>query len=209
MALGLYVVQSDGSYYFGGRRPDVGWHRHGVLVVGLEVLRARGLVTVQLRKQRWLRYEDAVTCHSRPPDVLGSCRFCSMFIVLVVFGWLDGAQGLCTLELPGLVEARGRPSRRTVQRWCSRLAAVAVELEHAVRAAVRERGEPRPDELRLRLCTAGRSPPFEARRGWKDAAAVRSLWQALRQLIGGALALDVPATTLWAEARARMRTEQP
>lgn len=179
-----------------GQRPGPEWVGHGTFGRMLWTLVGGRLRQVTVHKQRWIHQETGATCHSRPPDDLGSVWFCSLVVATVLWGWLSSDKGLHTHEplLPGLREA---PSPRTAQRWLGRARHCAIETATALRRAVRERSEPRPREHFVR---GGLSPPRGRGLG-PDAD--WPLRQGLFHLFEGAYSLNVHVAVLLAEARGR------
>ena len=196
-----YRRRDDGSLQYDGARPGPQWHAHGYMP-RLLVARADG-ARVRLWKRRWLRLSEGEgprTCHSRPPDDLASVWSSATVLVLKLWAYLDSDAGIVTHE-ESWAMARLGGSRRTVQRWLKRAQVSAVQTLQAIRRAVIERSEPRPAE---QLFPGGLSPPKALVRRHRCApASVSSLWQAFTFVVGGALALNVPAPVLLAEARRR------
>ena len=181
-----------------GRRPGAQWHGHGTFARKLFTLRAGELVRITVHKQRWRLAGTTQTRHSRPPDDVGSCWFCSLIVATSLWEWVCGEEGLHR-RTPTLAALNERPSPRTVQRWLARALPHADETATALRRAVIERSEPRPME---HFVGGGRSPP---QRRWGDPSAVITLHSGLSLLYEGAAALDVHVTLLLAEARGRQQ----
>lgn len=200
---GLYRERADGSLQYDGVRPgsELEWHAHGYMERLLVAKPDGGRVV--LWKRRWLSTADGAsprTVHSRPPDDLASVWFSATVVVLKLWAWLDGAAGLYTYAEPDCVRQLGG-SRRTVQRWLGRALPLATQTLQAIRRAVIERSEPRPME---QLFPRGIPPPEKLRRRhWRVPASVYNTWQACALLLGGAIALNVNAPVLLAEARGR------
>ena len=108
------------------------------------------------------------TCHSRPPDDIGSVWFCSLIVAVSLWGWLSSGDGVHVHE-PVLEALAERPSARTVQRWLERALPHADETALALRRAVLERSEPRPMASHV---GGGLSPP----KRWVDAWRSVGLW---------------------------------
>lgn len=157
---GVYQRRANGELQFDGQRPGSGWVAHGYYDVRPGVLRCGEGVRVRLWKRRWLLSGTRQTCHSEPSDMLPGYRFCTLVLSVKLWAWLDAEVGLHSYAevLPGL---DGLGSRRSVQRWCKRLGACALEIQQAIRLAVIERSEPRPLE---RVFPAGLDPPEKLRR---------------------------------------------
>jgi len=129
-------------------------------------------VRERLLKQRW-RHVSGETCHSRPPDDLASLHFCSLVVVLTLATWLSSDAGVHAHEPPAALTER--PAPRTLQRWQARALALSLSssTEQHLRAAVLERGEPRPMK---KLFPSGLSPPGEDdHRRWRDAPGLASV----------------------------------
>lgn len=200
VAGGLYREQAGGVLQYDGERPGEGWHAHGYFEVQLGCVEAGRFRWQRLRKRRWLRPEAGATCHSRPPDALGRCRFSTTVVVLVLWAWLDGELGVQRFADP-VAGLEHMVSCRTAQRWLQRAVRRSLDVQQAARAVVIERSEPRPVE---HWFPGGLSPPEGlVRRQWTDPRGVAELWRGLAFLFGGAHQLDVPITRLLAEARGR------
>jgi hypothetical protein len=200
---GLYRVRRNGDLQYDGVRPDGGWDAHGYFPRRLWMLVVGRPVQHRLWKRRWLAPDGASTCHSRPPEDVPSLGSCTLIVVLKLWSWLDGGEGLhaCREVLP---ELEGHVHARTVERWFRRILPQALELQQATRRAVIDRCEPRPIE---RLFPTGLSPPVGlVNRRWRDPSPVGTLWRALAVLVVGAVELAIPASLLLAEARGRCGT---
>ena len=77
-----------------GRRPGAQWHGHGTFARKLFTLRAGELVRITVHKQRWRLAGTTQTRHSRPPDDVGSCWFCSLIVATSLWEWVCGEEGL-------------------------------------------------------------------------------------------------------------------
>jgi hypothetical protein len=203
-AAGTYLRRAGGGFVFFGHRPQQGrWHGHGYFPRTIWVLRGNMPVQITIWKHRWRMVGTSATCHSRPDEEAPSAGACLLIVVLIIFSWLDSGRGLSHSArrepIDGIEETCA--SRRTVQRWFHKLLLQAMTIQQAIRRAVVERCEPRPVEI---VFQGGLSPPEGLRRrGWKDPSPAETLWRALAILFRGALALDVTAAHLLAEARGR------
>lgn len=197
---GGYVVTEDGQLEYAGERPGRGWHGHGWFERWLWILVDGVPQRQRLRKHRWILVGTTTTMHSRPPDEWGAVHFCLLIVLLKLWPWLSGSDGLHnTSDLSHKLAER--PSTRTMQRWLERLCAQSMELQQAIRSALIERCEPRPVE---QLFPRGLSPPESlTRRRWKEPEPVSQLHRALTMLFAGAVKLSIPTAALLAEARRR------
>ena len=204
---GVYGRRRGGALQYDGERPGPGWHAHGWFGRWLFVLEGGELRRVRLWKRRWrARRVAGGTCHSRPPDDVPSVWSCSLIVLLTLWGWLDGPDGVERARgvVPGLED---HPSSRTARRWLERALPHALELQQRLRLAVVERSEPRPPEI---LFPSGLSPPAGlVRRRWQAPDAIEQLWRALALVFLGSAKLRVPASLLLAEARRRGVTSRP
>ena len=198
----LYPMEPDGRLVFRGIRPGPEWEGHGTFPRKLYTLRTGRLVRITVHKQRWRLRGTTQTCHSRPPDDIGSVWFCSLIVATSLWAWLSADEGLHRHE-PALDALSERPSPRTVQRWLRRALPHADETSTALRRAVIERSEPRPMESHV---GGGLSPP---NRRWGDRSAIITLRSGLFHLIEGAVALDVHVSLLLAEAHGRQHAQKP
>ena len=201
----LYVVSNvyrrdrDGGLRYSGHRPGSGWHAHGYTGKTITFLEAGSVVQHVVLKRRWLLYTSTQTCHSRPPDDVRSSYFCTLILSLKLFSWLSTSGIHTSTEVIDSLE--GVVSARTLQRLMTRLRPHAFEAEHAIRAALIERCEPRPFE---RLFPGGLSPPAALlRRQWQAPLAIGRLWRALTMALIGAAKLGMSPPILLAEARGR------
>ncbi len=200
--LSVYRVRRGGDLQFDGRRPGEGWHAHGYFRCFRWVFDRGRLVRLTVWKRRW-RSAEGRTTHSRPPDDLG-LRHCALVVFVELWMWLDGPVGLVRARCLGAPADR-RPSTRTVQRWLRALLRASLDVQQRIRETIIERCEPRPAE---HLFPGGLPPPESLlRRRWADRPGVEQLWRAIAMLLGGAIALEVAAPVLLAEARGRWRPE--
>lgn len=192
----------DGRYLVRGTRPGADWHVHGSYDTQPRTLVGGTLTSVVVAKPRWKLRGTTQTCHSDVPDAQGR-RYDGIVVALELFAWLHAAVGLH--RYVSLFDGPpDRPSRRTVRRWLSARLPHAMRLQQAIREVVLERAEPRPFE---RLFPGGVSPPSRPpSMRWRDPRVVRQLHRGLAMLLGGAIALELPAASLFAEARRRMTT---
>lgn len=190
-----YVRVTDDVFEWRGERPEGGWHVHGWLDVGRLLIGGGGLRPVIVRKRRWQRVGRAGTCHSRPPDDLGS-RYDALFVAVELLSWLSALVGVHAYDAP----FDAGPDRRTVQRWLRRALPNALWTHHAVRSVLIEKCEPRPVEL---LSPGGLPPPFLNRSGWRDPGRTSTLFRALAMLKIGARDCIEQTALLLAEARGR------
>ncbi len=201
-AAGIYQVRGDGGLYFGGARPDPGWHRHGTFARWLWMVRCARLVRVRLYKQRWLDPDTGETYHDRSPAEAFSVGFCTVVVVLSLWTWLEMPTVRSGLErvIDGPTDV---PSPRTVQRWMRRVLPHSLRFQHTLRDAVIARSEPWPLEKHF---PGGVPPPRHSQeKRWRDPVRVYLLHTGLAILFGGAKALQTCAATLLAEARGRSK----
>lgn len=198
---GLYWRRPDGHWQYNGERPGSDWHSHGYFGRRLVVLRGGEGRRIIVYKQRWRQVGTTTTCHSRPPDDPRLLRYCTLIVVLRLWGWVRGAMGLHNREdLYPELESLG--SDRTAQRWMRRALGQALEIEQAIRLAIIGKSEPRPME---RLFEGGLSPPRELLcHHWQDNSATETLWRSLAMLLVAARKLGTHTSLLLAEARRRM-----
>lgn len=195
-----YRRRANGDLQYDGERPGPGWIGHGYFRTSPVMLRDGRPQATVVWKHRWRLAGTNITCHSRPPDLSGSFRCCTLLVAVKLWAWLDGGRGLRTCEekLPHL---QGIYCCRTVHRWLHRLLPFAQQIEQASRLAVINRCESQPLE---RLFPAGLSPPEKLRRRrWLDGSSVSRLWTALALLFGASDVFNRPLATLLAETRKR------
>jgi hypothetical protein len=199
VAGGGYLRCANGDLVFRGSRPKEGLHGHGMFSRMLWVLVGEKLQHVKLWKQRWLDPCTGKTCHSRPPDECRAFHSCLLIVMLRLWAWLDGQQGLAKgTEVHQELTMHPPPAR--VQSWLGRLLPHAYSISKAVADTIKG-SEPRPDEQTIQR---GQSPPDGLRRRrWRDPSRVGSIWRAIADLIGGALDRGISAAVLLAEARGR------
>lgn len=190
-----YVRVADDVFEWRGERPSGGWHVLGWLDVQRWLIRGGRLRLITIRKRRWVRADRSETCHSRPPDDLGS-RYDTLFVAVEVLCWLTALCGVHAYD--GRFEHG--PDRRTVQRWLRRALPHGLWTQHVIRKVLIEKGEPRPVEL---LAPGGLSPPFLNRSGWRDPDRTWTLFRGLAMLMIGAEELGFAPALLLAEARGR------
>jgi hypothetical protein len=197
-----YQIVADEVLFYEGRRPGPDWHRHGTFATRRYMVVREKLRRFTVLKQRWCLNDRSATRHSRPPDDLG-LQYDALIVALKLWTWLNAGLGLHRYVeiLPAL---EGKVASRTLQRWLHRTLPRSLEIQHAIRAAVIERCEPRPLET---LFPGGLSPPGTLTRlHWKEPTTVGQLWRGLTFLFEGAIRLGISAAPLLAEARGRLNT---
>ena len=196
----MYRVRGAGELQYDGERPGPTWHAHGYFAVSLWMLVDGVVQRMRVHKRRWLDTVTGVTCHSRPPDAPLGARSSTLVVFAVLWGWLSSGQGLHRHE-PLVSGADVAVSRRTMQRWLLRALRRAIEIQHAILQVLIQRCEPRPVES---LFPRGLSPPPSLmRRAWRDPTSVATLWRGLAYAVQGSNKLEIPLSTLLAEARGR------
>jgi len=188
-----YQLCDDGAFYFSGQRPGPDWHVLGSFDTHPSVLHLGELTTITVRKKRWRLRDRSKTCHSRPPDNIGS-RYCTLVIAVSLAAWLDAALGLHSFALP-YDTAEDRPSRRTLQRWLRAAIPFALPLQQVLYKAALQRCGPRWEEFVPR----GHPPPRESR--WPDPNQVFTLQRGLAATLITSMKLKEPTAILLAEAR--------
>lgn len=203
--IGGVVVQDGQVVRYYGERPGPGWDVHGWCAKVFTVLKDGKPLEIVLLKRRWLLRGTHTTCHSRPPDDPGRCRFCTLIVVLRIWACLLGAFLYRTEVLPSLSQDAG--SDRTVQRWLARGLNNGLHAQQAIRQAIlaARRVEPRPQEDILR---GGRDPPVGLLvRYRRSTDTVSTLWRALDLLFVAAKQLSSDVALLLAETRRRWFTQ--
>ena len=137
----------------------------------------------------------------RCPDERPQLAFSVGVVVLKLWAWLSGAEGVHRVEEVH-EELLETPSPRTTQRWLRRARRGAAWSEQALRDTIQEAGsEPWPAE---KLFPGGIPPPGGLRRrAFGEPAEVSTLYRALLWLVGGAVRLQSSIPCLLARARGR------
>ena len=152
------AIAPNGTVFCRGTRPGPGWHCHGTTSRWLFVLDHGELVKVHLRKQRWLETATGRTRHSRPPWEEAWTAFGLCAVMTAMHAWLFATHGLHKVAWPW---ASARPSRRSAQRWRTRLRLDGRAWMVAIREAAIDLLTPRPlDEIvPVGGLPRGREPP--------------------------------------------------
>jgi len=198
---GIYTPLQNGAYVYFGSRPGPEWYGHGYFSKSLTMLVDGNPEPILVYKHRWVHKAFGYTVHSRPPDDPVLIRFCSLILMLRVWGVVNSTMGFHNRRelFEGLENGCG--SDRTVQRWVSRALDNGMEIQQAVRLYLIEESEPRPVE---RLYVGGLSPPDAViSRRWKSPANLETLYAGYAMLLVTASKLYKHASTLLAGARRR------
>ncbi len=199
---GVYTSKGDGTFVYEGERPREEWHGHGYFPKWLTML-VSGLPTkVRVYKHRWIHSETGKTTHSRPPDDPVMVRFCSLVVMLRIWGWVSSEVGFHNRnEVYEELESHCGTDR-TVQRWTQTAMQNGIAVQQAIRLAIIEEREPRPVE---KLFEGGLSPPDAVtKRRWKSSENLNALYRGYAMLFVAARKLAKHASYLLAGARRRM-----
>jgi hypothetical protein len=199
---GVYTLRGDGTFVYEGIRPGEEWHGHGYFPKWLTMLVSGVPTRVRIYKHRWIHTETGKTMHSRPPDDPVMVRFCSLIVMLRIWGWVSSSVGFYnrTEVFEGLDTDCG--SDRTVQRWTRDAMLNGIAVQQAIRLAIIEEREPRPVE---KLFDGGLSPPDAVtKRRWKSSENLNTLYRGYAMLLVTARELAQHASYLLAGARRRM-----
>jgi hypothetical protein len=198
---GIYKPCGNGEYMYAGERPGPEWHGHGYFPKWLRML-ARGFAKkICVHKHRWIHKETGATMHSRPPDDPYLVRYCTLIVVLRIWGWVSSYTGFHNREEAFEELETDCGSERTVQRWTSRAMSNGMEIQQAIRLALIEESEPRPME---RLFEGGLSPPDAVmKRRWVSPQNLGRLYLGFAMLLVAARRLAKHASCLLAGARRR------
>lgn len=200
---GIYTPYRNGAFVYEGRRPGEEWHGHGYFPKWITML-VSGLPTkVRVYKHRWIHTETGKTRHSRPPDDPVMVRFCTLVVVLRIWGWVSSLVGFHHRAevFEGLESDCG--SDRTVQRWTRDAMHNGIAVQQAIRLEIIEEKEPEPRPVE-RLFYGGLSPPDAVdNRRWKSSKQINALYQGYAMLFVAARKLAKHASYLLAGARRR------
>jgi hypothetical protein len=199
---GIYKPYRNGAFVYEGDRPGEKWHGHGYFPKWLTMLVFAQPVKVRIYKHRWIHTETGETTHSRPPDDPVMVRFCSLIVMLRIWGWVSSSVGFHqrTEVFEGLESDCG--TDRTVQRWTRDAMLNGIDVQQAIRLAIIEEREPRPVE---KLFDGGLSPPDAVtKRRWKSSQKLIKLYRGYGMLLVAASELAKHASYLLAGARRRM-----
>ena len=199
---GVYTPKGNGEFVFQGSCPGKQWHGHGYFPKWLTMLVSGVPTKVRVYKHRWIHIETGKTMHSRPPDDPVMVRFCSLIVMLRIWGWVSSGVGFHnrTEMFEGLESDCG--TDRTVQRWTREAMLNGIGVQQAIRLAIIEVREPRPVE---KLFDGGLSPPDAVtKRRWKSSQKPNELYRGYAMLLVAARELAQHASYLLAGARRRM-----
>jgi len=198
---GIYTPYRNGTFVYEGSRPGEEWHGHGYFPKWLTMLVSGLPKKIRVYKHRWIHTETGKTKHSRPPDDPVMVRFCSLIVMLRIWGWVSSTAGFHnrTEVFEGLESDCG--TERTVQRWTRDAMYNGIAVQQAIRLSIIEEREPRPVE---KLFDGGLSPPDAVtKRRWKSSEQINALYQGYAMLLVAARELAKHASYLLAGARRR------
>ena len=185
-----------GRWVYRGPRPDPACHAHGVTSKQLPVLMSDRVVELEVFKQRWL-WPDGHTTHDRPPQDVSWSRYGLLVVFSAVWAWLSSERGLHHVAWPWGGE---RPSRRSVQRWLSRLLEDGLAWQQAIRSSVVDGLVPRLMEEQY---PAGIPPPGGLGRFKENGPRVDQLCKGLALLHSRSMPIPSYPSALLPEARRR------
>ena len=177
------------------------FHAHGRYKRYLKTMKNWVVTRVQVWKHRWLCLCCGRTMNTGPPDALPYVPVCTLFIIILLWSYLDGERGLYH-SIPGPLS--NDTTARSVARYIKRAKRACVQTQQAIREVFMEIKEPRPwEECFFR----GLSPPASLiERHRRDPSQVGILWRALAMLLRGSETLKAFPCHLM--ARAREKSEQ-
>jgi len=158
------------------------------------------LTVVQVWKHRWLCLCCGRTMNTGPPDVLPHIPLCTLVIVTLLWGYLNGEKGTHNAFPSELEHSVGA---RTLARYLKRAKALCLKTQQAIREVLIEQKEPRPWE---ECFQKGLSPPESLIKRHREPSPAAKLWRALAMLLQGSQALSASPCLLM--ARAREKSEQ-
>jgi len=176
------------------------FHAHGRYKRWVKTMKDFALTLVRVWKHRWLCLCCGRTMNTGPPDVLPHIPLCTLVIVALLWGYLDGEKGIHNAFPSELEHTVGA---RTLARYLKRAKALCLKTQQAIREVLIEQKEPRPWEECFR---SGLSPPPSLYKRHREPSSAAKLWRALAMLLQGSQALSASPCLLM--ARAREKSEQ-
>jgi len=158
------------------------------------------LTLVRVWKHRWLCLCCGRTMNTGPPDVLPHIPLCTLVIVVLLWGYLNGEKGTHNAFPSELEHSVGA---RTLARYLKRAEALCLKTQQAIREVLIEQKEPRPWE---ECFQDGLSPPPSLCKRHREPSPATKLWRALAMLLQGSKTLSASPCLLM--ARAREKSEQ-
>jgi len=163
-------------------------------------MKAFALRVVRVWKHRWLCLCCGRTMNTGPPDVLPYIPLCTLVIVMLLWGYLNGETGTHNAFPKELEHSVGA---RTLARYLKRAKALCLNTQQAIREVLIEQKEPRPWE---ECFHSGLSPPPSLTKRHREPSPAGMLWRALSMLLYGSKTLSASPCLLM--ARAREKSEQ-
>ncbi len=176
------------------------FHAHGRYKRWVKTMKELALTVVQVWKHRWLCLCCGRTMNTGPPDVLPHIPLCTLVIVTLLWGYLNGEKGTHNAFPSELEHSVGA---RTLARYLKRAKALCLKTQQAIREVLIEQKEPRPWE---ECFQKGLSPPESLIKRHREPSPAAKLWRALAMLLQGSQALSASPCLLM--ARAREKSEQ-
>ena len=201
----------QGAYSCAPKRPCVcdkcqsrsgSFHAHGRYRRWVKTMRKFALTTVRVWRHRWLCLCCGRTMNTGSPDVLPYIPLCTLVIVMLLWGYLDGGKGTHNAFPSELEHSVGA---RTLARYLKRAKALCLKTQQAIREVLIEQKEPRPWE---ECFPSGLSPPPSLCKRHREPSPAAKLWRALWMLLQGSQALSASPCLLMARAREKAEQKQ-
>jgi hypothetical protein len=199
----------QGAYSCAPKRPTVCdkclsdsgcFHAHGRYKRWVKTMKGFALTLVRIWKHRWVCLCCGRTMNTGPPDVLPYIPLCTLVIVMLLWGYLNGETGTHNAFPKELEHSVGA---RTLARYLKRAKALCLKTQQAIREVLIEQKEPRPWE---ECFQRGLSPPPSLTKRHREPSPAAKLWRALSMLLQGSKTLSASPCLLM--ARAREKSEQ-
>lgn len=176
------------------------FHAHGRYKRWVKTMKDFALTVVRVWKHRWLCLCCGRTMNTGPPDVLPYIPLCTLVIVMLLWGYLNGETGTHNAFPQELEHSVGA---RTLARYLKRAKALCLNTQQAIREVLIEQKEPGPWE---ECFHSGLSPPPSLTKRHREPSPAEMLWRALSMLLQGSKTLSASPCLLM--ARAREKSEQ-
>ncbi len=153
------------------------FYAHGRFKRVLNTLKRLTITKIKVWKNRWLCLDCNRTMSTGPPDVLPYIPNCTLIIIALLWGYLNGNVGIENCISP---EFEGAASPRTVTRYLNRAKAISKETNQVIKEVLIKKKGPKPWD---KIFAKGLSPPEKFTKCKHEAESAINLWHTLAMML--------------------------